>query len=138
MRYESPATTKEAVALLAKEKGPAFVLAGGTDLLVRIDYSTIDEIFSEFTRDINEGGLFIETEAPRATGTEVAMRFNLPGSNDPLQTVGRVAWVRSATTDEPAGMGIEFDELSEDDRTRINAMIRSLRNGPSETNGDGN
>ncbi|MDE0911848.1 MAG: TIGR02266 family protein [Myxococcota bacterium] len=109
-----------------------------TDLLVRIDYSTIDEIFSEFTRDINEGGLFIETETPRATGTEVAMRFNLPGSNDPLQTVGRVAWVRSATTDEPAGMGIEFDELSEEDRTRINAMIRSLRNGPSETNGDGN
>ena len=25
-----------------------------TDLLVRIEYSTIDEIFSEFTRDINE------------------------------------------------------------------------------------
>jgi carbon-monoxide dehydrogenase medium subunit len=36
MRYESPATTKEAVALLAKEKGSAFVLAGGTDLLVRM------------------------------------------------------------------------------------------------------
>lgn len=36
MRYESPATTKEAVALLAKEKGAAFVLAGGTDLLVRM------------------------------------------------------------------------------------------------------
>ena len=28
MRYESPATTKEACALLAKEKGAAFVLAG--------------------------------------------------------------------------------------------------------------
>ena len=36
MRYESPATTKDAVALLAKEKGLAFVLAGGTDLLVKM------------------------------------------------------------------------------------------------------
>jgi hypothetical protein len=36
MRYESPATTKEACALLAKEKGSAFVLAGGTDLLVKM------------------------------------------------------------------------------------------------------
>jgi len=101
-----------------------------TELLVRIEYSTIDEMFSEFTRDINEGGLFIETEKPRPTGTEVAMRFNLPGSGEPLQTVGRVAWVRSATDDGPAGMGIEFEELSDDDRVRINTMIRSLRNGP--------
>jgi uncharacterized protein (TIGR02266 family) len=101
-----------------------------TDLLVRVEYSTIDEIFSEFTRDINEGGLFIETEKPRPTGTEVALRFKLPGSTEPMQTVGRVVWVRSASDQEPAGMGIEFDELTNEDRDRINNMIRSLRNGP--------
>jgi aerobic carbon-monoxide dehydrogenase medium subunit len=42
MRYESPATTKEAVALLAKEKGSAFVLAGGTDLLVRMKTGAVE------------------------------------------------------------------------------------------------
>ncbi len=42
MRYESPATTKEAVALLSKEKGPAFVLAGGTDLLVRMKSGLVE------------------------------------------------------------------------------------------------
>ena len=42
MRYESPATTKEAVALLAKEKGSAFVLAGGTDLLVRMKMGAVE------------------------------------------------------------------------------------------------
>ena len=36
MRFESPATVKDAVAMLAKEKGKAFVLAGGTDLLVKM------------------------------------------------------------------------------------------------------
>ncbi len=36
MRFESPATVKDAVALLAREKGKAFVLAGGTDLLVKM------------------------------------------------------------------------------------------------------
>ena len=102
-----------------------------TDLLVRIEYSTVDEIFSEFTRDINEGGLFIETEKPRPTGTEVAMRFNLPGSAEPVQTIGRVMWVRSASDDTPSGMGIEFDDLTSEERKRINSMIRSLRNGPS-------
>lgn len=101
-----------------------------TDLLVRVEYSTVDEIFSEFTRDINEGGLFIETEKPRSTGTEVAMHFNLPGNWEALHTIGRVVWVRSAGGVAPAGMGIEFDELTLEDRERINEMIRSLRSRP--------
>jgi carbon-monoxide dehydrogenase medium subunit len=42
MRYERPATLKAASALLAKEKGQAFVLAGGTDLLVRLRTGFID------------------------------------------------------------------------------------------------
>jgi carbon-monoxide dehydrogenase medium subunit len=42
MRYESPKTTREAVTLLSKEKGKAFVLAGGTDLLVRLRMDMID------------------------------------------------------------------------------------------------
>ncbi|HVO03511.1 MAG TPA: FAD binding domain-containing protein, partial [Candidatus Cybelea sp.] len=36
MRYESPTTMKAASQLLAREKGAAYVLAGGTDLLVRL------------------------------------------------------------------------------------------------------
>lgn len=36
MRYEAPNTMKAATTLLAKAKGKAFVLAGGTDLLVRM------------------------------------------------------------------------------------------------------
>ena len=49
------------------------------ELIVRVDYSTVDELFSEFTSDINDGGLFIETANPRPLGTEVSMRFSLPG-----------------------------------------------------------
>ncbi len=36
MRYETPATMENAVAILSQEKGVAHVLAGGTDLLVRL------------------------------------------------------------------------------------------------------
>ena len=42
MRYESPATTRAAVALLANEKGSSFVLAGGTDLLIRMRTGMVD------------------------------------------------------------------------------------------------
>ncbi|MDH4039858.1 MAG: xanthine dehydrogenase family protein subunit M [Gammaproteobacteria bacterium] len=42
MRYESPSTTREAAALLDKEAGVAHVLAGGTDLLVRMKLGHIE------------------------------------------------------------------------------------------------
>ena len=42
MRYEAPTTTKAAATLLAKEKGSAFVLAGGTDLLVKMKAGMIE------------------------------------------------------------------------------------------------
>jgi len=42
MRYESPTSTREAVALMAGAKGDAWVLAGGTDLLVRMRSDFID------------------------------------------------------------------------------------------------
>lgn len=42
MRYEAPTTTKEAAALMAKAKGKAYVLAGGTDLLVRLKSGVVE------------------------------------------------------------------------------------------------
>lgn len=42
MKYESPSTTREAATLLQEENGQAFVLAGGTDLLVRMKLGHIE------------------------------------------------------------------------------------------------
>ena len=42
MRYEAPKSMKEAAGLLAKAKGGAHVLAGGTDLLVQLKSGMID------------------------------------------------------------------------------------------------
>ena len=96
-------------------------------LTVRIDYATVDEIFSEFTRDINEGGLFIETEKPHLPGTEVSMQFHLPGSDEIVETIGRVVRVSPGGAGVPPGMGIEFDELNPEDRKRIDRIVRALR-----------
>ena len=36
MKYQTPSTSKEAAGLMDSEPGQAFVLAGGTDLMVRM------------------------------------------------------------------------------------------------------
>lgn len=97
------------------------------ELIVRVDYATVDELFSEFTRDINEGGLFIETEKPRPAGTEVSLHFNLPGSDRTVKTTGIVVRVSDGSDGATPGMGIEFEELPPEARAHINQVIRTLR-----------
>ncbi len=96
-------------------------------LVVRIAYSTVDALFSEFTRNINEGGLFIETENPPPPDTRVALQFKLPGSDVPLQARGRVARVQAASEDGPAGMGVEFENLGHDAHALIDELVRGLK-----------
>ncbi len=98
-----------------------------TELTVRVDYSTVDELFSEFTRDVNEGGLFLETDEIRPAGTLVSMQFNLPGGAEAIQTQGRVVHTTQGDSGSPRGMGIEFEELGERERAQIDELIRSLR-----------
>ena len=120
-----------------------FRLLGGTerrrservDLVVRVDYKTVDELFSEFARNINEGGLFIETETPPAVGSEVALEFRIPGNDDPLQVMGRVVRASPGDLGEPPGMGIEFENLDSQSQQLIDELVRNLRvvRAPSKT-----
>lgn len=96
-------------------------------LVVRVEYSTIDEFFFEFSRDINQGGLFIETTQPLALDSEVTLRFNLPGGDSTIETVGRVVRTSAGDEGDPPGMGVEFDQLRDEDRVRIDQLVRTLR-----------
>ena len=99
------------------------------DLVVRVDYHTVDELFSEFARNINEGGLFVETDTPHPVGTEVHLQFHVPGAEEPLRVVGRIVRRSGEHRNEPKGIGIEFDDLDRQARQRINQLVRSLRTG---------
>jgi type IV pilus assembly protein PilZ len=100
------------------------------DFVVRVNYQTVDSLFSEFARNINDGGIFIETEAPQPIGTSIELEFNLPGADRPIEVVGNV--VRSVSADQVesdgvAGMAIEFENLGSDVRQQINEIIQKLR-----------
>lgn len=88
---------------------------------VRIEYETVDSLFSEFTRNINEGGVFIETRTPLALEETVQLQLQLPGNEEPVKLSGRVVRVESS------GMGIEFGELDPMARERINQLVVQLR-----------
>ena len=100
------------------------------DVVVRVNYQTVDDLFSEFARNINEGGLFVETERPHPVGTLVTLQFQIPGSEDPIKVHGLVVRISEGSASEPPGMGIEFGDLDGDARQHINELVRSLRADP--------
>jgi type IV pilus assembly protein PilZ len=97
------------------------------DLVVRVDYRTVDELFSDFARNINEGGIFVETATPHPLGTAVDLQVRLPGSDEPVRLKGSVVHVSEGGGGEPPGLGIEFENLDAPTRQRINELVRKLR-----------
>jgi uncharacterized protein (TIGR02266 family) len=88
-------------------------------LEVELHLASESHFFSGLSGDISEGGVFVSTYRALAMGSLVDLEFSLPGSDEPLHARGEVRWHRDATPDFPPGVGISFDELSEEDRKVI-------------------
>jgi Tfp pilus assembly protein PilZ len=71
--------------------------------------------------------MFIEMEHPAELETPVSLQFRLPGEDSPIRIEGRVAWVSERKDDSPAGVGIEFQNLTPDTRQTINRIVRQLK-----------
>ena len=100
------------------------------NIKVPVDYSAVDAFFSEFTTNINEGGMFVETETPPPLDAIVQVQIRLPDLQNPIKLGGRVAWVSDGKGESPPGMGIEFQDLTPQVRTTINDLVRRLRQKP--------
>ncbi|HEY8122826.1 MAG TPA: TIGR02266 family protein [Myxococcota bacterium] len=96
---------------------------------ILVQYESVDELFTEFTRDINEGGVFVATENPLGLEEPVEMSFQLPGGAESIRVTGRVVRVQSKQEHGISGMAVEFDALDSNARSAIDRLVRSLRNG---------
>jgi Tfp pilus assembly protein PilZ len=96
---------------------------------VRKAVLTIDGIEREaFVLDIGTRGVFVEYEDPLPVGTEVGLSLPLPGREIPLTAQCRLAWWKAAektleTKSLPAGVGLEFQDISEVDRALVRGLL---------------
>jgi uncharacterized protein (TIGR02266 family) len=121
MTDRSSAETRAAVERRRSERAP---------VTVRIEYATVDALFSDFTRNINEGGIFVETEEDIPIDEKVDLKLRLPGSSEIIHARGRVVRIEPATATSSGGIAIEFEQLDHAAREAINRAVRSLRNQP--------
>lgn len=80
------------------------------------------------SRNVSEGGLFIETRSPEPIGTRLDVVFALP-SDERVVARGVVAWVNPWRDDGPnpnPGMGIRFEGLPMEHREAIARLVRRI------------
>lgn len=101
----------------------------------RVNIVTEVEIVSEKetllapTRDISIGGMFLKTTATPPINTPVELRFSLDPGTPVLHATGQIVYIVPGR-----GLGIEFAELSDENRGRIQEFVERAEPGifPSE------
>lgn len=96
------------------------------DIEVAVDLFNANTFFTGFTENLSEGGLFVATAAPMQLGDELEIRLRLMG-REPRTYPVVVRWIRpdAAIGGLPAGMGVQFLDLSEDEKIRLQNFVDS-------------
>ena len=93
----------------------------------RVQYSTIDQLVVAYSSDLSKGGVFLCTQAFLPLNAVVRLLLKLPEDGGEVPVICRVVYVRddgaAASTGKPAGMGLEFLDIADDCRLRIERFI---------------
>jgi uncharacterized protein (TIGR02266 family) len=94
---------------------------------VAVTFESEHNFYTGLTSDLSGGGLFVATLQIRSVGERIHLRFTLPSSNEPIDAVTEVRWVRPtamAGGGGEAGMGLRFLQLAPQAKEAIKDFIR--------------
>jgi len=95
---------------------------------LKVRFKNPRAFISEYAHNISKGGLFIKTQKPCALRDMVEVVLLLPGSDLEISCLGEVAHLVSpgeASNDNPAGMGLQLRDLTEESRQKIEQFIEA-------------
>jgi uncharacterized protein (TIGR02266 family) len=78
---------------------------------IDVDLESEHNFYSTHTRDISEGGLFVQTEMTVPVGARVDVRLNLDGRA--IEAEAEVAWQLADASGRNTGLGLRFCNLPE-------------------------
>lgn len=102
---------------------------------MRVNFGTdASQLLSEYTLNLSTGGVFLETMNLMKEGTPLTVEFVLPHHNIPISCKACVAWVnhpaKIRNPNLPAGMGIQFLDLSTESIDAIRSYIHEENLAP--------
>jgi uncharacterized protein (TIGR02266 family) len=92
-------------------------------MVAEVQIEGVSEPQHGIARNLSRGGIYIEAERTAAPQTEVALRFDLPDSKQPILPTAEVMWCRERTPRSAAGMGMRFLALDRQSVVRIEDYV---------------
>jgi len=92
-----------------------------------VSFESESNFYTGFTSDLSDGGIFIATYNLRPVGTVIELSFGLPNGHV-INAKGIVRWVRDPkdeTLDAPPGVGLQFQDLKNEDRQAILDFVKA-------------
>jgi uncharacterized protein (TIGR02266 family) len=90
---------------------------------LEVTFDSGEQVLSSYLFDIGEGGIFIGTPDPLEEGSPIRLCFHLPDMSNSLLVMGTVIWRQGSGDSSRPGMGIKFDDISSNDRERLDAFL---------------
>jgi uncharacterized protein (TIGR02266 family) len=90
---------------------------------VAVEFRTASSFLIAYSVNLSRGGLFLETAQEVPIGSPLELSFSIPGAGS-VGLTGHVAWRRGPeSVDGPAGLGVEFQEVSEQLSSVIDRLV---------------
>ena len=89
------------------------------------------EVCEALTENIGTGGIFLRGKIPEAEWVPellqhrmvLALKIFLPTEQEPVKGLARVAWIEGMEEGESWAMGLEFQEMSTEDRDKLTLFV---------------
>lgn len=114
---------------------------------IMVDYAASDTFLYDYSNDLSEGGIFIQTSQPLEKGSTIDLRFTLPGVEKVFALKGEVMWVNclapaavtegasalddlldgaqetAPASEMPEGMGVRFVNISPEEQALLREFL---------------
>ena len=80
-----------------------------------------DDVYFRRTGNLSTGGVFFDSAIPHDLGTEMTLKFTLPGSKEMVVARGKV--VSHSDQDDGLGMGVPLISIEGDGKRRLKSFV---------------
>ena len=92
---------------------------------IEIVFREAGSFIKSYMLNVNNGGIFVKSDHPLPLDSVLALRIQLPHDKEKINLEGRVVWTNLKAKSFPAGMGIQFINISPEHKKKISAFAET-------------